>query len=146
MAIKDFSLLKRLRGVQPSADEQDALFREAMLMTLARATHADAYTTRAEVDTVRAVYQRHTGQDVSAADVRVAASSDLFETAPLEKWLHSVSRKLDEQHCKAIVKALIEVIRTDGHVRSGEADFFNMVVGALRLTPIDVVELSSSAS
>lgn len=143
MAIKDFNLLKRLRGTPISAEEQQALFREAMLMTLARATNADAYTTRAEVDTVRAVYTRHTGEEVSAADVRVAASSDLFETAPLDKWLSSVSRKLDDEHCKDIVRALIEVIRTDGFVRSGEADFFNMVVDALKLKPIDIIEITN---
>jgi uncharacterized tellurite resistance protein B-like protein len=141
MAIMDFSVVKRLLGGSQSAEDTEELYREAMLLTLARATHADSHTTCAEVDTVLDAYQRHTGETISSADVRVAASSDLFESAPLDKWLAGVARRLDEDHCKSIVKALIEVIRVDGHIRSGEGDFFNMVVAALRVTPIDIVEL-----
>jgi uncharacterized tellurite resistance protein B-like protein len=141
MALNDLSVVRRIFGGSDNPEQLQDLYREAMLMTLARATHADSYTSHAEVETVISAYEHHVGEKISSADVRVAASSDLFETAPLEKWLAGVSRRLDEAHCKAIVKALIEVIRVDGHIRSGEADFFNMVVGALRLSPIDIVEI-----
>ncbi|MBK6288478.1 MAG: TerB family tellurite resistance protein [Pseudomonadales bacterium] len=141
MVLHDLGMIKRIFGGTDSPEELRELYREAMLMTLARATHADSYTSHVEVETVRAVYQHHVGEEISSADVRVAAASDLFETAPLEKWLGGVSRRLDEAHCKSIVKALIEVIHVDGHLRTGEADFFNMVVGALRLSPIDIVEI-----
>jgi uncharacterized tellurite resistance protein B-like protein len=142
MAAKHFSLVRRLLGGRGKVEDLDALFREALLMTLARATHADSFTSPAEVETVREVYKRHTGVDVSAADVRVAAASDLFEAASLEKWLGSVARRLDQTRCRALARALIEVIRTDGQVRSGEADFFDMVADALGLRPIDIVEIA----
>lgn len=141
MAIKDFGLLERISAEQMSPEEIRQLFCETALMTLSRATHADSHTSRVEVETVRAVYRRCTGEEVSAADVRVAASSDLFVRAPLEKWLASVASRLDETHRRDIAKALIEVIRVDGHIRPGEGDFFDMVAGALGLTPIDIVEI-----
>jgi uncharacterized tellurite resistance protein B-like protein len=141
--LKNFSLVKRLFGDRETAADPDELFREALLMTLARATHADSFTSPAEVETVREVYRRHTGEELSAADVRVAAASELFAAASLDKLLGSAARRLDAAHCRTIAHALIEVIRTDGQVRSGEADFFNMVAGALRLTPIDIVEIAT---
>lgn len=143
MALKDLSVIKRLFGASEDAGQLRELYREAMLMTLARATHSDAYTTHVEVETVQRIFQQYMEEEVSSADVRVAASSDLFESAPLEKWLGSVARRLDHEQCKTIVKALIEVIRVDGRVLSGEADFLNMVVGALQITPMDIVEICS---
>lgn len=143
MTAKHFSLVRRLLGGRDTVEDLDALFREALLMTLARATHSDSFTSHAEVETVREIYKQHTGLEVSAADVRVAAASDLFETASLDKWLGSVARRLDQTRNRSIARALIEVIRTDGQVRSGEADFFNMVADALGLRPIDILEIAS---
>jgi uncharacterized tellurite resistance protein B-like protein len=141
MAINDFSLLQHVFTERTGAPDIEQLYREAMLMTLARATDADAHTSPVEVDTVRAVYRRFTGEEISAADVRVAAASELFARTPLEKLLGQVSRRLEPERCRDIVRALIEVIRVDGQLRAGEGDFFNRVVGALRLTPIDIVAI-----
>lgn len=146
MALCQLSLIRRLFGSsEPSEQEKAELYREAMLMTLARGTSSDHYTDAAEVETVVNIVSKHVGESVSEADVRVAARSDLYETAPLEKCLGRCSRLLDETQRKNIVRALIEVIRADGHIRSGEADFFNMVVGALGLTAIDILDLASAA-
>ena len=147
MALANFSLIRRLLGnVEPTEQEKSELFREALLMTLARGTSADSYTDAAEVETVAKIIEVHLGAEVASADIRIAARSDLYETAPLEKWLSNCAKVLDLGQRKVIVHALIEVIRVDGHIRSGEVDFFNMVVDALNLTAIDVLELTFEES
>ena len=147
MALKNFSIIRRLLGEnEPSDSEKHDLFREALLMTLARGTHADSYTDAAEVETVAKIIETHLGEVVPESDIRVAARSDLYESAPLDKWLKQCSRALDVSQRLAIVHALVDVIRVDGHVRSGEADFFNMVVDALDLKPVDVLNVTLDAT
>jgi len=135
MSIADLSnILKIFSGSEPSPEEQQQLVKEAMLMTLARAVSADANIAPCEVETVQSVLKRETGDDISAADIRVAAKSELYETAPLETYLGSVSRKLGENDRARIATTLAEVIKSDVRVTSREVDFFNRMAGALDLS------------
>ena len=91
------NILKIFGGAEPTDLEKMDLMKEAALMTLARATASDTNIKAVEVDTVRDILERVTGEDVSSADVRVAANSKLYESAPLEKYLANVGKKIDVQ-------------------------------------------------
>ena len=128
-------------GGEPSPEEQTELFQQAVLMTLARATSADTNIKAVEVEMVRDVIERITGESVTDADVRLAAKSKLYESAPLERYLSGVARKLPSEDRVTIVEALAEVIRSDERISSLEIDFFNTVAGALDVTPAELAGL-----
>ncbi len=142
MSIADLSnVLKIFRGADLSPEEGKELFREVLLMTLARASSADANIAPVEVETVQTILEKTTGEGISAASVRVAAASELYETASLEKYLSSCGRKLDAISRVATVHALAEVIKSDTRVTSREVDFFAMVARALAVTPAELAGL-----
>lgn len=138
------NILKIFGGSEPTAEEKRELFKEAALMTLARATASDSNIKKVEVETVRQIVERVTGEEVSVADVRVAANSKLFESAPLERYLEDVGRKIEVQDRLHIAQALAEVINSDERVSSREVVFFNMVAGAFQLTPAELAGLIES--
>ncbi len=139
------NVLKFFGGGTPSAEEKEALFKEVTLLTLARATASDSNIKPIEVEQTRAIIERLSNETVSAGQVRTAAKSKIYETAPLEKYLASAGRKLDVEQRAAIVQALAEVILADSRVSSAEVDFFNMVAAAFDLTPATLVGLIESS-
>ena len=144
MSIANLShVLKIFRGNDMSPEEEKELFREVLFMTLSRASSSDANIAPVEVETVRAILEKTTGEEVSAADVRVAAASELYETAPLEKYLSSCGRKLDTTSRVATVQALAAVIKSDTQVTSREVKFFDMVALALAVTPAELAGLAA---
>ncbi|MGD8324936.1 MAG: hypothetical protein PVF50_11280, partial [Gammaproteobacteria bacterium] len=65
MSLSAFSNIKRLFGGSVSSDsEREGLFREALLLTLARAADADTNVRAVEVEAVRSMVQRETGDEV----------------------------------------------------------------------------------
>jgi uncharacterized tellurite resistance protein B-like protein len=146
VSLSAFSNIKRLFGGSVSSDsEREGLFREALLLTLARAADADTNVRAVEVEAVRSMVQRETGDEVSDADVRVAAKSELYERAPLSAYLSQVSRSLLPVHRSAIVRCLHELIKSDRQVTVHEIDFFNQVVSALNATPAEIIGLVTDA-
>ena len=135
------NVLKIFGGSEPTDEEKQALVKEAALMTLARATASDSNIKKVEVETVRQIVERVTGEEVTVADVRVAANSKLFESAPLERYLDDVGRKIDVSDRLHIANALADVINSDERVSSREITFFNMVAGAFQLTPAELAGL-----
>ena len=135
------NILKIFGGSELTEEEKQALVKEAALMTLARATASDSNIKKVEVETVREIVERVTGEEVSVADVRVAANSKLFESAPLERYLEDVGRKIDVADRLDIANALAEVIISDERVSSREVTFFNMVAGAFQLSPAELAGL-----
>jgi len=147
MSIADLShVLKIFGGSEASPAEQQQLVKEALLMTLSRASSADANIDPCEVSTIQGIIKRETGDDVSTADIRVAAASAIYETAPLEKYLASVSRKLAEADRAMIARSLAEVINSDVKVTSREVAFFNEMAGALEVSAAGLAGLISDAS
>ena len=136
------SVLKVFGGTEPTEAELAELHKEVMLMTLARATSADTNIKDIEVEQVRDVLKRRTGEDVSAADVRVAAQSAIFESAPLDRYLNTSAKKLSWQDRISIAEALAEIIKSDGRISDLEIGFFNDVAGALQLTPAQLMGLT----
>ena len=144
MPISDLAnVLKVFGGSEVSAEEQQHLFEETLLMTLARAANADVSIQHVEVERVQAILKQHTGKDFSAADVRVAAREELYAEATLVKYLRGVGKKLTEAQCSEVVQALTEVFRSDDTVSGLEVDFFNNVVGALNVTPAQIAGLTA---
>ena len=141
MALKNLLHIKKYFDSSENAEEKQELFKETLLMTLSRATRADLTTDDSEVKTVQAVWKEVVGEDIAAEEIRVAASSELFEDVPLDKFLVKVGPQLDGTHNRAIVEALVAIFEADGKVSSSEIDFFNIVARSLALSPSDIVGL-----
>ncbi len=143
--VKFGNILKFIRGGEPNSEEKRQLFKEAALMALARATSADTNIHHLEVEAVQQILKQLTGEEVSVADIRVAAESELFERQPLEKYLSGVGRKLEGRDRMIIMQGLAEVIRSDERVSHFETDYFDMVAIALKVTPSEIIGLVAEA-
>ncbi len=135
------NVLKIFRSSELSEVDKHALFHEAVLMTLARATSADTNIEPIEVETVQKVVERVTGAKISDAEIRVAAKSELFQKNPLDKCLKQVAPKLDTEHRVGIVNALQEVIKSDVRISPWEVEYFDNVVAALGVKPSELAGL-----
>ena len=132
------NILGLFRGRELDEEQKKEAVREALMLTLARATVADTNIAGHEIATVQRIISDAVGQDVSEKDIRVAAISDLFKERTLEKYLSNIAGKIGIDNCKMIATALAEVIKADGKVGPFEEDFFNGVVKALGLSHADV--------
>lgn len=141
MSLINFDAIRELVG-DKSPKHKEELFKEVMLMVLARAARADSNVESVEVAEVIQVMKQQTGEDFSEADVLTAASSEIFEKQSLERYLTNATRKLSEQERIAILGALANTIRSDAEIRYAELDFFDRVATALRATPSEIAGLS----
>jgi len=129
------------RGKELSEAEKKEAIREALFMTLSRATAADSNVAGLEVSTVQAILKEAVGEDVSEKDIRVAANSALYKEGSIEKVLGKLAGKVDAADRCSIVDALAKVLKADGRVSPFEVEFFNSVVKALGLSHADVAGL-----
>ncbi len=84
MAVVDLSSILKIFGEpSPSEEKHKPLYREVLLMTLARASNSDAIIHPVEIETIQQIMQRETGQEVTEADIRKAARPDLHESVNL---------------------------------------------------------------
>ena len=113
---------------------------------LARATSADTNIKTIEVETVQGALKRITGEDIGSPEIRVAAKSELFEDKPLEKYLAGIGRQLGVDGRAHILVCLAEVIRSDERISHFETEYFDMVAGALKATPSEIVGLIADES
>jgi uncharacterized tellurite resistance protein B-like protein len=142
MALADLkNVLNIFGGSDIGEDQQNELFKEVLLMTLARAADADINIQSIEVEKIQGIIKKHTGEDVSAADVRVAARADLYAEAGLRKYLSRVQSKMKPEHRGETVRALADVFRSDHVVSVLEIDFFDRVAESLGVTPSQIAGL-----
>ncbi len=74
MAIADLSSVLNILGESsPSEEKHKPLYREVLLMTLARASNADGNIHPVEIETIRQIMQHETSQELTEADIRKAA-------------------------------------------------------------------------
>ena len=124
MAIADLkNVLNIFGGSELSQGQQDELRKEVLLMTLARAADADINIQTVEVDRIREILKERTGEDFSAADVRVAARSDLYAEANLRKYLGSVTKKLWPQDRVVEPAKALGLYDSGGVVRIGAVHY-----------------------
>lgn len=135
------SVLKIFGGDEPTEEEQAALFKEVLLMVLARASSSDANIATVEVTSIIKMLKEATGEDVSERQVRKAANSALYEKAPFRKYLGGVRKKLDSADRSKIAGYLAQLMKSDTLVSVLEIDFFNKVANALEITPAEMVGL-----
>jgi uncharacterized tellurite resistance protein B-like protein len=140
MALVDFAKLKQLFGETPETADPE-LFRELFVLVLARATDADAYTHPAEVKVVQEVIREELGQELSDGEIRTAALSKIYESAPLQRCLTDAAPKLSIEQRRKILTSLVRIMKADERVSSREAEFFNMVVDSLHLSAADAAGL-----
>ena len=82
MAIADLkNVLQIFGGSDVTDDQRNELFKEVLLMTLARAANADINIQTVEVERIQEILKQHTGEDFSSADIRVAARAELYAEA-----------------------------------------------------------------
>jgi len=144
MAIAAVSNVLKIFGASsPSEATQKGLYREVLLMTLARASNSDANIHPVEIETIQQIMQRETGQEVTEADIRKAARPDLHESVNLRKYLRRVRRQLKASDRITIMQALADVIKSDSQINVLEIDFFNRVADALRITRAELPELTA---
>ena len=146
MALPNLSSVLSFFQSKPSEEEQNELAQEVMLMVLARATSADTNIKDVEIEKVREVLKDHLNVDYEAADVRVAANSELYMKTTLKSYLSYRAIKMRTEDKVETVQALAEVINVDGRVSSLEIDFFNDVAKALALTPAEIMGLTQEVS
>ena len=147
MALADLkNVLNIFGGSDIDEDQQNELFKEVLLMTLARAADADINIQNVEVDRIRDILKEHTGEDFSSADVRVAARAELYAEANLRKYLGSVRSKMKDAHRGIVIRALADVMRSDEDVSVLEVDFFNRTAEALDVTPAMVAGLDADSA
>ena len=144
MSIADLtSVLKIFGGSSSGEQDQDELYREVLLMTLARASRADANMHPVEIVTIQGIMQRETGQELTEADIRKASRPELYESANLRKYLRSVQGQLDAGNKTTILHALADVIKSDTEISGLEIDYFNRVADALGVTSAELAGLSN---
>ena len=142
MAIADLkNVLKIFGGSEVSDEHQNELFKEVLLMTLARAADADINIQNVEVERIQEILKEHTGEEFTRADIRVAARSELYAEATLMKYLNSVYKKMKTAHRAETIQALADVFRSDKTVSVLEVDFFDKVAEALHVTPAQIADL-----
>ena len=134
---------KMFGGKELSEEERNNLVKETMVMTLARVTRSDSNIEAVEIEKVQQVIKDQLGEDLTAADIRVAASSELFEAEPLDRYLSKAGYLLNDADKEQIARALAEVIHADGEVRSNETDFFDSVVKELGVSDETVSAIRS---
>ena len=142
MAIADLkNVLSIFGGSDIGEDQQNELFKEVLLMTLARAADADISIQSSEVDRIQQILKEKTGEEFSSADIRVAAREEVYAVAGLRKYLSSCVHKLEPEQRAAVIQALADVFRSDQDVSVLEIDFFNNVAERLMVTPAQIAGL-----
>ena len=144
MALADLkNVLNIFGGSDIGEDQQNELFKEVLLMTLARAADADINIQSIEVEQIQGIIRKHTGEEVSEADVRVAARAELYAESELRKYLAKVQGKMKPEHRAETIQALADVFRSDHVVSVLEIDFFDRVADSLGVTPSQIAGLTA---
>ncbi len=146
MSLVNFEKITKLLNENKRQEKhKQELFQEVLLMVLSRVTRADSNIENVEITHVQEVLKTELGQEISEAEIRTAASSEIFETRSIERYLSTATRKLDERERIVILTSLASVIRSDNEIRAFELDFFDRVALALRATPSEIAGLCSAA-
>ncbi len=131
-------MLGLVQGEPVTAEDKDALMKEALLMILSRATISDSNISSCEVETVQRILKDRTGEDFEAKDIRVCAISQHYESASFDSFVASLGSSLEKADRVQLAYALRDVIKADGKTSPFEAEFFNKTIKTLKLEASDV--------
>ncbi len=141
MALIDFSTIKDLITDLGAGKDEEVLFKEVILLVLARATRADSNVESIEVEHIQKALKELTGEEFSRGDILTASSSEIYETQSLERTLANAARKLGQEKRSVILSCLADLIRADSSIRDQELEFFDQVATALKATPSEIAGL-----
>ena len=141
MALIDFSTIKDLITDLSAGKDREVLFKEVILLVLARATRADSNVESIEVEHIQKALKELTGEEFSRGDILTASSSEIYETQSLERTLANAARKLGQEKRSVILSCLADLIRADSSIRDQELEFFDQVATALKATPSEIAGL-----
>jgi uncharacterized tellurite resistance protein B-like protein len=141
MSLINFESLNSLFQSSGSDETSKQLMKEVLILVLARATSADKNVDPSEIAAVQAVLSEVLGESVSAADIKLASQSELFERQTLDRYLNKAARKLHDEDRVLILQCLVRVLRSDDHIREFELDYFDRVANALKATPSEIAGL-----
>ena len=141
MALIDFSTIKDLIADLSAGKDEEVLFKEVILLVLARATRADSNVESIEVEHIQKALRELTGEEFSRGDILTASSSEIYETQSLERTLANAARKLGQEKRSVILSCLADLIRADSSIRDQELEFFDQVATALKATPSEIAGL-----
>ncbi|MBE01203.1 MAG: hypothetical protein CMQ31_07150 [Gammaproteobacteria bacterium] len=141
MALIDFSTIKDLITDLSAGKDEEVLFKEVILLVLARATRADSNVESIEVEHIQKALRELTGEEFSRGDILTASSSEIYETQSLERTLANAARKLGQEKRSVILSCLADLIRADSSIRDQELEFFDQVATALKATPSEIAGL-----
>lgn len=136
-----FSFITKVFGGDDSLSEQDQqkLYEELLFLTLSRASRSDLDISDVEVSKIQEIIKRDAGIDASEPEIRTAGMSELYEIAPLEKYVAKASKGLKAEQRKAILSALYELISVDDRISLTEAEFVNGIADAMKLQPVELL-------
>ena len=138
MALIDFSTIKDLITDLSAGKDEGVLFKEVILLVLARATRADSNVESIEVEHIQKALKELTGEEFSRGDILTASSSEIYETQSLERTLANAARKRGQDKSSVILSCLADLIRADGSIRDQELEFFDQVATALKAPPSEL--------
>ena len=141
MALIDFSTIKDLITDLGAGKDEEVLFKEVILLVLARATRADSNVESIEVEHIQKALKELTGEEFSRGDILTASSSEIYETQSLDRTLANAARKLGQAKRSVILSCLADLIRADSSIRDQELEFFDQVATALKATPSEIAGL-----
>ncbi|MBT8148959.1 MAG: hypothetical protein HKO71_00075 [Pseudomonadales bacterium] len=142
MNISSFRLMKMILGGGKLLDEkQQELFSETMFMVLSGAARADLNIEPVEVDRIRDILKRKLDREFTSQEIQLAGETELYDTAPIQKYVSRASRVLPIEQRQEILRAMIEVFLSDGRMGVLEKDYFDSIVEALHLKPSEMLQL-----
>ncbi|WP_339856532.1 TerB family tellurite resistance protein [Pseudohongiella acticola] len=141
MSLVNFESLTNLSLAADMDESSKQLLTEVLVLVLARAIRSDTNIEPAEIVTVQKILADVLGESISAADIKVAASSELFERQSLDRYLKKATRKLNDEDRILIMQCLVHVLRSDDHIRESELDYFDRIANALKATPSEIAGL-----
>ena len=84
---------------------------------------------------VQEIMKRETGLEVVSSGVYIASKSQLFEKAPLEKYVYRWGKTMPPGLRQRLAVEIAEVCKAGGEFNDMEAAYFNAMAESLRLTP-----------
>jgi uncharacterized tellurite resistance protein B-like protein len=140
-SMSTFSFISKIFGGDHSvsSEEQSKLFEELLFLTLSRASRSDLDISEVEVAKIQQILKDAAGIDATDQEIRTAGMSELYEVAPLEKYVAKAAKSLSVAQRHTIVASLFEVISVDDKVSLSEAEFFDSVAGSMHLKPIEMM-------
>lgn len=142
MNINSFRLMKLIfNDDELLRGKQQELYAETMFMVLSGAARADLNIEMVEVNRIRDILMDKLERDFSAADIQLAGETELFETAPIQKYVARASKVLTVEQRQNILQAMLDVFESDGSMGMLETDYFNTIGEALHLKPSEMLAL-----